>query len=56
MAYYVNHWLRVAHHRPQYFARGIDLVVAAQKETFDVPLLDWNVPGLSRMDIACVTA
>jgi DNA-binding response OmpR family regulator len=45
------HWLRLAGHQPRQFARGIDLVVSAQNETFDVLLLDWNVPGLSGMDV-----
>ena len=47
----LSHWLRSAGHQPRHFARGIDLVVSAQNETFDVLLLDWNVPGLSGMDV-----
>ncbi len=41
----------MAGHRSPYFARGTDLVVAVQNKTLDVCLLDWNVPGLSGMDV-----
>ena len=47
----LSYWLRLAGHQPRQFARGVDLVVTAQTQTFDVLLLDWNVPGLSGMDV-----
>jgi DNA-binding response OmpR family regulator len=40
-------WLRAAGHSCHAYAMGKDLVRDAQRETFDMFLLDWEVPGMS---------
>lgn len=40
-------WLRAAGHSCHAYASGKDLVRDAPRETFDMFLLDWEVPGMS---------
>lgn len=40
-------WLKTAGHNCHAYALGKDLVRDAQRETFDMFLLDWEVPGMS---------
>jgi DNA-binding response OmpR family regulator len=47
----VSAWLRAAGHSCHAYALGKDLVREAQRETFDVFLLDWEVPGMSGADV-----
>lgn len=44
-------WLKVAGHSCHAYALGKDLLRAAQRETFDMFLLDWEVPGMSGADV-----
>ena len=40
-------WLQAAGHGCHTYALGKDLIRAAKRETFDLFLLDWEVPGMS---------
>ena len=44
-------WLRAAGHSCHAFALGKDLLREAQRETFDLFLLDWEVPGMSGAEV-----
>lgn len=43
----IQAWLQAAGHSCHSYVLGKDLVRAAQRETFDMFLLDWEVPGMS---------
>ncbi|MBI5908664.1 MAG: response regulator transcription factor [Betaproteobacteria bacterium] len=43
----VSAWLNAAGHSCRVYMLGKDLVREAQRETFDLFLLDWEVPGMS---------
>lgn len=47
----VNAWLKAAGHGCHVYAGGRDLVREAQRETFDLFLLDWEVPGMSGAEV-----
>jgi DNA-binding response OmpR family regulator len=47
----ISAWLKAAGHSCHVFTRGTDLVRALQRETFDLFLLDWEVPGTSGVEI-----
>lgn len=44
-------WLKAAGHSCHAYTLGKDLVREAQRETFDLFLLDWEVPGMSGADV-----
>jgi DNA-binding response OmpR family regulator len=44
-------WLTAAGHSCHVYALGKDLVREAQRETFDLFLLDWGVPGMSGAEV-----
>jgi two-component system, OmpR family, response regulator RegX3 len=44
-------WLKGAGHSCHCYALGKDLVREAQRETFDLFLLDWEVPGMSGAEV-----
>ncbi|MEK7435763.1 MAG: response regulator transcription factor [Pseudomonadota bacterium] len=44
-------WLTAAGHGCHAYLLGKDLVREAQRETFDMFLLDWEVPGMSGADV-----
>jgi len=44
-------WLKAAGHGCHVYALGKDLVREAQRETFDLFLLDWEVPGMSGAEV-----
>ena len=44
-------WLKGAGHSCHVFVLGKDLVREAQRETFDLFLLDWGVPGMSGAEV-----
>lgn len=44
-------WLKAAGHSCHAYALGKDLVRDAQRETFDMFLLDWEVPGMSGAEV-----
>ena len=44
-------WLQAAGHSCHEYALGKDLVRAAQRETFDMFLLDWEVPAMSGAEV-----
>jgi len=44
-------WLKGAGHNCHIFMLGKDLVREAQRETFDMFLLDWEVPGMSGAEV-----
>jgi len=46
-----GHWLAVAGHDPQRFDYGDELVQAMSRESFDLLILDWNVPDLSGIEV-----
>jgi DNA-binding response OmpR family regulator len=45
------HWLELAGHHWSAFDEGAQLLRTLQHDTFDVLLLDWNVPGVSGMGV-----
>ena len=47
----ISRWLQMAGHRSHPFERGDDLLRALERETFDALLLDWNVPGMSGLEV-----
>lgn len=48
---YVNKFLNEAGLRCEHFADGQELIRALRRETFDLLVLDWNVPGASGLDV-----
>jgi two-component system, OmpR family, response regulator RegX3 len=47
----VSFWLKAAGHSCHVYTLGKDLVREAQRETFDLFLLDWEVPGMSGAEV-----
>jgi two-component system response regulator RegX3 len=47
----LSHWFKCAGHHPHPFDQGARLLRALEHETFDVLLLDWNVPEMSGIDV-----
>ena len=47
----VSAWLNAAGHSCHVYMLGKDLVREAQRETFDLFLLDWEVPGMSGAEV-----
>jgi DNA-binding response OmpR family regulator len=47
----VSAWLKTAGHSCHVYTLGKDLVREAQRETFDLFLLDWEVPGMSGAEV-----
>ena len=47
----VRAWLTAAGHSCHVYALGKGLVREAQRETFDLFLLDWEVPGMSGVEV-----
>ena len=50
-AYVLRHCLTGAGHAPNMFDRGQSLLNALKEETFDLLLLDWNVPDVTGIQI-----
>ena len=46
-----SHWFELAGHHAHPFDRGGPLLRALEQESFDVLLLDWNVPEMSGIDV-----
>lgn len=51
LAGHVKKSLSAADHVCEHFVDGQDLLRALRRDTFDMLILDWNVPGLSGLDI-----
>ncbi len=51
MLHYVARLLNAEGYRCEAFRRGRDLVSLLGRETFDLLILDWNMPDMSGMDI-----
>ena len=47
----VAHWLIEASHTCRVFARGRDLTAELARESYDVCIIDWQVPGMSGIDV-----
>jgi len=47
----VSVWLKAAGHSCHIYALGKDLLREVQRETFDLFLLDWEVPGMSGAEV-----
>jgi DNA-binding response OmpR family regulator len=47
----LSHWLRLAGHSTHGFERGEMLLKELGRESFDVLLLDWNVPDTSGLEV-----
>ena len=47
----VSAWLKAAGHGCHVYTLGKDLVHEAKRETFDLFLLDWEVPGMSGAEV-----
>jgi len=47
----ISLWLKAAGHGCHVYASGKDIVREAQRETFDMFLLDWGVPGMSGAEV-----
>ena len=50
-AYVLRHCLTSAGHAPGMFDRGQSLLNALEEETFDLLLLDWNVPDVTGIQV-----
>jgi DNA-binding response OmpR family regulator len=48
---FAQHTLSLAGHQCSAFANGRDIIAQLKRETFDLILLDWNMPGLSAIDV-----
>lgn len=48
---HISFVVRDAGHDVDCFSNGIDLVNALQRETYDVALIDWNMPGKSGLEV-----
>lgn len=51
LAAHVEKSLSAADHSCEHFVDGHDLVRALRRDTFDMLILDWNVPGLSGCEV-----
>jgi two-component system, OmpR family, response regulator RegX3 len=47
----LSHWLELAGHHCHHFDRGEALIRALDQESFDVLVLDWNLPDISGVDV-----
>ena len=47
----MSHWVKLAGHSTHGFQRGAMLLKELVRESFDVLLLDWNVPDISGVDV-----
>jgi two-component system response regulator RegX3 len=47
----LTHWLELAGHRCHHFDRGEALIRALDQESFDILVLDWNLPDISGVDV-----
>ena len=47
----LSHWLELAGHRCHHYDRGEGLMRALDQESFDVLVLDWNLPDISGVDV-----
>jgi two-component system, OmpR family, response regulator RegX3 len=47
----LSRWFKCAGHHPHPFDQGARLLRALEHESFDVLLLDWNVPEMSGIDV-----
>jgi len=47
----LSHWFKCAGHHPHPFDQGTRLLRALEHESFDVVLLDWNVPEMSGIEV-----
>ena len=47
----LKHWLSAAGHHVHGFLRGREIITHAGRESFDLFLLDWQVPDLSGTDV-----
>src|SRR5215813_2010845 len=47
----LSHWLELAGHHCHHFERGEALIRALDQESFDVLVLDWNLPDISGVDV-----
>ncbi|RQQ22536.1 response regulator transcription factor [Burkholderia stagnalis] len=50
-SFFVSHALKTSGHTCYVFREGVDLKRRLQRETFDMLVLDWYVPGLSGADL-----
>jgi CheY-like chemotaxis protein len=47
----LSHWLELAGHHCHHYDRGEGLMRALDQESFDVLVLDWNLPDISGVDV-----
>jgi two-component system, OmpR family, response regulator RegX3 len=47
----LSHWLELAGHHCHHYDRGEGLLRALDQESFDVLVLDWNLPDISGVDV-----
>jgi DNA-binding response OmpR family regulator len=47
----LTHWLELAGHHCHHFDRGETLIRALDQESFDILVLDWNLPDISGVDV-----
>ena len=47
----LTHWLELAGHRCHHFDRGEALIRSLDQESFDMLVLDWNLPDISGVDV-----
>jgi two-component system response regulator RegX3 len=47
----LTHWLELAGHHCHHFDRGELLIRSLDQESFDVLVLDWNLPDISGVDV-----
>lgn len=47
----ISNIVKAAGHNVGCFKNGLDVLNALQRETFDVVLLDWNMPGKTGLEV-----
>jgi DNA-binding response OmpR family regulator len=47
----LGHWVALAGHDPQRFEHGEELLKSIGQESFDLLILDWNLPDISGIDV-----
>jgi DNA-binding response OmpR family regulator len=47
----LSHWLQLAGHHAHAFEQGAQLLRSLERESFDILVLDWNVPDLNGIEV-----
>ena len=47
----LSHWLMAAGYEVRVFAQGEELLTSLESNMFDALLVDWNLPGVSGVEV-----